>query len=190
MIGDVTPVGWPTGETRRKRGPLRILIGLALLVPGVVAVVIGISGAVSARSAIDDAAVARATLGRPATFRIEAPNRYTVYVLFGGDLFTDSDRQDVMISQTACETSTGDRFGGSSQGTSVKLGNAATVGRFDASAGEMSITCSGPTDDSYVVTLGGTGAVKSILAIVAGAFAAIGGLLLFIWGLIGRRAPA
>ena len=107
MIGDVTPVGWPSGETRRKRGPLRILIGLALLVGGAVALVIGISGAVTARSAIEDNAVARAPLGQPTSFRADAGQRYTVYVIFSGGVFSNTDRQDAIIARTACETSSG-----------------------------------------------------------------------------------
>ena len=63
MIGDVTPVGWPAGATRRKRGALRILIGLALLVAGVVAVVNRHSRRGQRPSAIEDDAVARAPSG-------------------------------------------------------------------------------------------------------------------------------
>jgi hypothetical protein len=190
MIGDVTPVGWPSGETRRKRGPLRILIGLALLVGGAVAVVIGISGAVTARSAIEDDAVARAPLGQPTSFRADAGQKYTVYVIFSDGVFSNSDRQDAIISRTACETSSGASFRGAFQGSSVTLGSASTVGRFTAPGGEVSVNCAGPTTDPYVVTPGGTGLLKSIGEIIGGAFAVIGGLLLLIWGLIGRRVPA
>jgi hypothetical protein len=179
-----------TRATRRKRGPARILVGLALLVAGAIAVAIGITGAVTARSAIEDDAVARAPLGQPTSFTADASGSYTVYVIFSGGVFSDSDRQERIIARTACQTSSGATFRGASQGTSVTLGSASTVGRFDAPAGEISITCAGPTTDAYVVTPGGAGIFRSVLEIVGGAFAVIGGALLLIWGLIGRRVPA
>jgi hypothetical protein len=190
MIGDVTPVGWPSGDTRRKRGPLRILLGLALLAGGAVALVIGITGAVTARSGIEDNAVARAPLGQPTSFQADGAQRYTVYVIFSVGVLSNDTRQERIIARTACETSSGASFRGSFQGTSVTLGSASTVGRFDAPAGEVSITCAGPSTDAYVVTPGGTGIFRSIVEIIAGAFAAVGGLLLLTWGLIGRRVPA
>ncbi|MDA0163618.1 hypothetical protein OM076_25315 [Solirubrobacter ginsenosidimutans] len=190
MIGDVTPVGWRAGPTRRKRGPLRIIVGLALLIAGGVAVVIGITGAVTARSAIEDNAVARAPLGQPTSFRAEAGQRYTVYVIFSGGVFSNTDRQEQIIARTACETSSGAQFRGAFQGSSVTLGSASTVGRFTAPGGEISVNCAGPSTDAYVVTPGGTGIFRSIIEIIAGAFGAVGGLLLLIWGLIGRRVPA
>ena len=42
---------------------------------------VGIAGAVSARSDIEDDAVARAPLGQPTSFEGEAGVRYTVYVI-------------------------------------------------------------------------------------------------------------
>jgi hypothetical protein len=71
----------------------------------------------------------------------------------------------------------------------VTLGRPATIGRFDAPGGAVSVVCAGPSDD-YVVTPGGTGILKSVLGIIGGAFVGLGGILLFIFGLIGRRVPA
>ena len=72
----------------------------------------------------------------------------------------------------------------------MTLGSASSVGRFDGRAGTMDIVCAGPTTDDYVVTPGGTGILKSIFSIIGGAFVALGGIALIIWGLIGRRVPA
>jgi hypothetical protein len=167
---------------RRKRGPIRILVGLVMLVIGAAAVVIGVAGAVNARSAIEDDAVARAPLGQPASFEADSGERYTVYVIAG--------RADSIVGRTGCQTSSGARFSGARQGTSVTLGSASSVGRFDAPQGTVDIVCAGPTTDDYVVTPGGTGILKSIFSIIGGALVAVGGVPLAIWGLIGRRVPA
>jgi hypothetical protein len=159
-----------------------VLTGLGLVCLGAVFVVVGIAGAIVARSNIEDDAVARAPLGQPTSFEGEAGVRYTVYVI--------SRRADFIVGRTSCQTSTGGRFSGARQGTSVTLGNASSVGRFDGAGGTIDIVCAGPTADPYVVTPGGTGILRSILSIIAGAFVALGGVALVIWGLIGRRVPA
>ena len=179
VIGDYVPVGHPM---RRKRGWFRVVFGLAMLFLGALAVVLGIAGAISARADIEDEAVARAPLGQPTSFEGAAGVRYTVYVI--------SRRADVIVGRTGCQASGGARFSGARQGTSVTLGNASSVGRFDGRAGTIDIVCAGPTTDDYVVTPGGTGILRSILMIIAGAFVALGGIALVIWGLIGRRVPA
>jgi hypothetical protein len=183
MIGDYTPVGTPM---RRKRGPLRILIGLAMLAAGALGVIVGISGAVNARDRIEEDAVARAPLGQPTSFEAAGSQRYPVYVIFGG-AFNNSDR---VVPRVGCQTSSGARFSGARQGTSVTLGSASSVGRFEAPAGTVDIVCGGPTTDDYVVTPGGTGILRSIFLIIGGAFVLLGGIALIIWGLIGRRVPA
>jgi hypothetical protein len=167
---------------RRKRGPIRVLLGLLMLVAGALGVVVGIAGAIDARASIEDDAVASAPLGQPTSFEAVGEERYTVYVIAG--------RADSIVQRVECETGGGARLRGSRQGTSVTLGNASSVGRFDAPAGTVDIVCGGPTTDQYVVTPGGTGILRSILSIVGGAFVALGGIALIIWGLIGRRVPA
>jgi hypothetical protein len=76
------------------------------------------------------------------------------------------------------------------QGTSVALGDASSVGRFDAPARRIDIICGGPTADPYVVTPAGAGILRDILSIIGGAFVALGGIGLIMWGLIGRRVTA
>ena len=44
---------------RRKRGPIRMLVGLLMLVIGAGGVAIGVAGAVNARSAIEDSSPRR-----------------------------------------------------------------------------------------------------------------------------------
>ena len=124
----------------RKRGPIRVLLGLLMLVAGALGVVVGIAGAVNARASIEDDAVASAPLGQPTSFEAPGGERYTVYVIAG--------RAPIRSSvASSCETGGGARFSGSRQGTSVTLGNASSVGRFDAPAGTVDIFCGGPTTD-------------------------------------------
>ena len=171
---------------KRKRGWGRVLIGLLMLLCGAAAVAVGIAGAVTARDRIESDAVARAPLGQPTSFEADSAQRYTVYVIFDG-AFNAGDR---VVGRTGCETSGGARFSGARQSTSVTLGSASSVGRFDARAGTVDIVCAGPTTDDYVVTPGGTGILRSIFSIIGGALVALGGIALLIWGLIGRRVPA
>jgi hypothetical protein len=178
MIGDYTPVGTPM---RRKRRWGWMFIGLLMALGGALAVALGIAAAVNAREAIEDQAVARAPLGQPVRFEAVVGERYTVYLLTG---------RERIVNRTACETGGGERFRGSRQSTRVTLGSAASVGRFTAREGTIDLVCGGPTTDTYVVSPGGTGILRSILFIIAGAFVMIGGVGLLIFGLVGRRVPA
>ena len=166
--------------TRRKRGPIRVLVGLLLMAAGAFGVVFGIVAVIGERDRIEDEAVARGNL--PAQLDFTAENReYRVFVI-SGDAESDS-------TGTACRTSTGAEFDGSDQGVSVTLGNASSVGTF-AGAGQMSIACDGPEGEAFIVTPTGGDLLRSILIIVGGALVGVLGLVLVIWGLIGRRVPA
>jgi hypothetical protein len=166
--------------TRRKRSPLRVLLGLALIVAGFVGVAIGIVAVIGERDRIDDEAVAQGEL--PARLEFTAEQReYRVFVI-SSDAETDSTR-------TACRTSTGADFGGSRQGVSVTLGSASSVGTFDG-AGTMTIACDGPEGVRFIVTPTGGSLLRGVLTIVGGALVGVLGLLLVIWGLVGRRVPA
>ena len=166
--------------TRRKRGPIRVLFGLLMIVAGMVGVGVGIVAVIGERDRIDDEAVARGALPQQLDFTAEL-REYRVFVI-GGDA-------ESQATQTACQTSSGADFSGSSQGVSVTLGNASSVGTFDAPAGAMTIACDGPEGASFVVTPTGDGLLRSILMIVFGALIGAAGLGLAIWGLIGRRVP-
>jgi hypothetical protein len=164
--------------TRRKRGPIRVLFGLLLIVAGFAGVAVGIVAVIGERDRIDDEAVASGNL--PAQLDFTAENReYRVFVVSGN---AESDS-----TGTACRTSTGTELDGSEQGVSVTLGNASSVGTFDAAAGQMSIACDGPEGVRFVVTPKAGNLVRSILIIVCGALVGVLGLVLVIWGLIGRK---
>ena len=164
--------------TRRKRGPIRVLFGLLLIVAGFAGVAVGIVAVIGERDRIDDDAVASGTL--PAQLDFTAEDReYRVFVVSGN---AESDS-----TATACRTSTDVEFDGSEQGVSVTLGNASSVGTFNAAAGQMSIACDGPEGEQFVVTPKAGNLVRSILIIVFGALVGVLGLVLVIWGLIGRK---
>jgi hypothetical protein len=165
--------------TRRKRGPIRILVGLLMIVGGLAGVTIGIVAVIGERDRIDDEAVTRGELPAELSFTAEA-REYRVFVV-SGNAESDSAR-------TACQTSTGADFDGSNQGVSVTLGNASSVGTFDGS-GQMTIACDGPEGVSFLVTPTGDGLLRSILFIVGGVLVGLVGLGLVIWGLVGRKVP-
>ena len=166
--------------TRRKRGPIRILVGLLMIVAGCVAVGVGIVAVIGERNRIDDEAVARGALPQELNFTAES-REYRVFIIGGN--------AESQAGQTACQTSSGADFNGSQQGVSVTLGNASSVGTFDSPGGALTIACDGPEGASFVVTPTGDGLLRSILMIVFGALVGAAGLGLAIWGLIGRRVP-
>jgi hypothetical protein len=53
----------------------------------------------------------------------------------------------------------------------------------------MRIACDGPEGERFIVTPTGGNLLRSILIIVAGALIGAFGLVLVIWGLIGRKVP-
>jgi hypothetical protein len=163
--------------TRRKRSPLKVLLGLLLIVAGLAGVVVGIVAVIGERDRIEDDAVAEGTLPAQLDFIAET-REYRVFVISGN---AESDS-----TGTACRTSTGAEFDGSDQGVSVTLGNASSVGTFDGAAA-MTIACDGPEGVRFIVTPTGGNLVRSVLTIVFGALVGVLGLLLVIWGLVGRK---
>jgi hypothetical protein len=163
--------------TRRKRGPIRIIVGLLLIIAGIAGVALGIVAVIGERDRLDDESVASGNLPGQLDFTAEQ-REYRVFVV-GGNAESDS-------TATACRTSTGTEFDGSDQGVTVTLGNASSVGTFDG-AGRMSIACDGPEGVRFIVTPKGGNLVRSILIIVGGALIGALGLALMIWGLIGRK---
>jgi hypothetical protein len=183
------PAGWPAQPSRRKRGWLRGSLGVVAIVAGLSAVVLGITAVVGERQRIEDDAVARGIVGETVSFEAAEASHYTVYLILEGRIGDDL-RDEAVVARTRCETSSGARFSGSRQGAAVTLGRASTVGRFDAPAGEIAVSCVGADGERYIVTPGNEWILRSILEIVGGAFALLAGAGLLIWGLAGRRVPA
>ncbi len=195
MHGDVTPVGWRAGPTRRKRGWLRILFGLILTVGGLAGVGLGIVATINERDKIDNDAVARGAPGETLTFEAPEAGDYTVFLIFHGGGLQQTTRQERVVRNTECQVDlagTGRTvFTGSRQSVSITLGSASSVGRFDTGPGPVTLLCQGFADDvEYAVTAGQPSLLRSIMTIIGGAFAAAGGIGLLIWGLIGKRVPA
>jgi hypothetical protein len=192
--GDVTPVGWRAGPTRRKRGWLRILLGLLLTAGGLAGLGLGIVATIDERDRIDDDAVARGVPGETLTFEATEAGDYTVFLIFHGGVLNSTRRQERAVRNTECQADlagTGRTvFTGARQGVSTTIGSASSVGRFDTGPGQVTVLCqtfSG--DDEYAVTAGRPAIWRSVLMIIAGAIAAAGGIGLLIWGLIGKRVP-
>jgi hypothetical protein len=208
--GDVTPSGRPPGEgapsappqpaysggdpfgarpTRRERGWGRVGLGALLIVAGLAAIAFGIAAAVGARDQIESDAVARGLSGEPFGFTAAEPDDYTVFLInaFGG-----TEAQERAVARTSCIVSFptgGTQFSGSSQGFSMTLGSASSIGHFDAPAGAVGLLCSGTGSGELVVTPGRPGIGTAIAGIVGGAFAILVGIALVLWGAIGKRVP-
>ena len=108
---------------------------MILIVAGVAAIGFGIVAAVGARDQIESDAVARGLSGEPFGFTAAEPDDYTVFLVnaFGG-----TDAQERAVARTSCTVSFpvgGTQFSGSSQGFSLTLGSASSIGHFDAPAG-------------------------------------------------------
>ena len=202
---DVTPAGQPPGAgagaappysgydpfgarpTRRKRGWVRVAIGIVLILGGFAAIAAGIVFAVGERDRIETEAVARGATGEPLAFTADEPGDYTVFLI---GAFGDSTRTERVVARTACVVafSVGARqFSGSRQGFSITLGSAASIGHFDAPAGDVELQCQGPGFGEIVVTPGRPGIGLALGGIFGGAVSILAGIGLLIWGLIGRR---
>ena len=168
---------------RRKRGWGRVLIGLALIIGAIAAIVIGIVAIVGELHRIEDDAVARGQMGQTLSFTAADPSDYTVYLVSGLD-----------VSATGCRVTVADgaeiTLVGARQDVEYTIGNASSIGRFDTEAGDVEILCQPEMAAEYIVTPGTPGIVRTVLMIIAGGFAFFAGIGLLIWGLIGKRVPA
>lgn len=185
------PGGDPFGArpTRRERGWGRVGLGALLIVAGFAAIAFGIAAAVGARDQIESDAVARGLSGEPFGFTAAEPDDYTVFLVnaFGG-----TEAQERAVARTSCIVSFpvgGTQFSGSSQGFSLTIGSASSIGHFDAPAGAVGLLCSGTGSGELVVTPGRPGIGTAIAGIVGGAFAILAGIALVLWGAIGKRVP-
>lgn len=163
--------------TRRKRRPFFILFGLVALLAGFAIIGVGVAAVLKERDRIEDEAAARDVLPAAVTFEAEA-REYRVWILDGGE---------EAAWEVACQTSSGVQFTGSRQGSHLTIGGTSSVGTFDAPAGQVTVSCAGRDGTAFVVTPTGGSLLRTVLTIVAGAFVSVAGLLLIIFGLVGRR---
>jgi hypothetical protein len=194
-FGEVTPVGWRAGPTRRKRGWIRILAGLLMIAGGLAGVGLGIVSTVDERERLEDDAAARGAPGETLTFQAEQAGDYSVFLLFHGGVFSSSTSQERQVRRTQCQADLAGAgrtvFTGARQSVSITLGSASSIGRFGTGPGEVTVTCRSPAGNAEIlVTPGQPSILRSVLGIIGGAFVLIGGIGLLIWGLIGRRVPA
>jgi hypothetical protein len=170
------------GPMRRQRGWGRVLIGAAMIVGGIVAIILGIVAIVGEVQHIEDDAVARGQMGETLTFTASEPGDYTVNL------------NGANVGATGCRVQLADggqvTLTGAQQDVEYTLGDSSSIGRFDTGAGDVEINCQPQIPAEYFVSPGTPGIVRTVFAIIAGAFAIFGGIGLLIWGLIGKRVPA
>jgi hypothetical protein len=152
---DIVPVGFaategPGAPARRHRPRWLLAVAIVLGVGGVAALAVGVSEAFGGSLDVDGRAVARgrvAALGseqwEPATFTAPAAGRYTVWLRTDG--ISEEGSRDVVVAATSCRAELADgttsTFRGAVQGSSVTIGDRATVGTFVAPAGEVEVIC-------------------------------------------------
>jgi hypothetical protein len=152
---DISPVGFaatdhPHSPLERRRGVLWLILGGVLIAAGIVGVVHFVWQVVDPTSDPIDDAVADgriAGLFAPATpaatFTVEVAGPYTVWVDTGGNL--NSGVRDIIVAAANCEATfvdgTTTSFRGAIQGSSVVIGDTATIGTFDSPVGPMEVAC-------------------------------------------------
>lgn len=197
--------------TVRRRGWIRLVLGLLLLAGGIAATVAGIVQAVDAHGRIEGDAVARGVVRADAAPAVafEVPpgerRRYSVYVLFDEGLFSNEETEDLTVRDTACVATMPDGvetvFSGARQDTAATLGSAASISHFSSQPGRVRVRCGyaggtrrsvrrRPDAIAFVVTPGRPSIVDSgALTIVGGVAAGLLGGFLAVWGWRGRRRP-
>jgi hypothetical protein len=207
---DVPPAHDPFGSrpTVRRRGWIRILVGVALVVGGIVGTVVGIGDAIGTHDSIEADAVGRGTVSVAGaglvTFAVPSGERrdYTVYLLFDG-IESNSTIQELAVRDTGCVATMPDgvqtTFRGARQGVSQTVGHSASVGHFSSQPGRVNVQCSytsgtlrsqrrRPDAVPYVVTPGKPTALGGgVVTIIGGVFGAIVGGFLVAWGWRRRR---
>jgi hypothetical protein len=140
-------VGGPGARLRRHRNPAVLVVAVSLLVAGAGLAVLGIVALSTETAPSGEEIESRGTVGaldRPATARFTAPSGepYTVWLSTGA--IRRTDRED-LVAATACNVTRADgsqaRFRGNRQGTSVEVGDLATVGTFTAKEGVTAVAC-------------------------------------------------
>ena len=126
------PVRRPPDAARARLGSRGL--GVILIIGGLAAIAFGIAAAVGARDQIETDAVARGLSGEPFGFTAAEPDDYTVFLV---DAFGGTEAQERAVARTSCMVSFsigGTQFSGASQGFSLTLGSASSIGHFDAPA--------------------------------------------------------
>ena len=195
--------------SRRRRGWIRLVAGALAVVAGGVATVAGLIGAIGAGNDIEGRAVARGAVveGGPVTpvaFTVPdgEPRAYSIYLLFGGFVSKDPE-QELTVRDTRCEIRLpGGQltvFRGARQGTSVEIGQSASIGHFTSAPGRATASCAYTTGTrssrrlrpervAYVVTPGRPGDIGVHIAVLLGGVTAlIAGVFLLVSGWRGRR---
>lgn len=214
---DVTPAGRPAGAppemapnplapdedpfgarpSRRRRGWVRIVVGVLAVAGGIAASIAGLVGTLRTGQDIEGRAVARGDVVEdgpitPVAFTVPPGEKraYSVYLLFGGSV-SQEPQQELTVRDTQCrirlpggQTTV---FRGARQDTSAEIGQAASVGHFTSAPGRAGAFCHytvgtrtsrrlRPERVAYVVTPGRpSDGFADVALIVGGVFAATAG---------------
>jgi hypothetical protein len=150
---DVRPVGWVTDQpgvtVRRQRRPGLLVLGVALVAGGAVALALSIFTAVRDAGPDPDDVVADGRVAaldgsptEPARFTAGGADPFTVWIEID-DLNDAND--DTIVASTACTADlTGEEtadFQGNRQGNAITVDDQSTVGWFTAAEGTVEVAC-------------------------------------------------
>lgn len=185
----------------RRRGRVRLALGLLVIVAGAVATTVAVVGLVSDGSGLADRAVAEGAVGEgvvvPAAFTAPEAGDYTVYAHFDGFFEEEENRRDRTIADIDCDAARPDgstaTIRGSRQGASQSIGSNSTIGWFSTPAGDVTVTCryrrtvGSRADQVELLVVEGRPSVTGVLAVFVGIAALVVGLMVAVWGWSARR---
>jgi len=185
----------------RRRGRVRLALGLLVAVVGLVATVVAIVGLASQGSGLTEKAVAQGAVGEgvvvPGAFTAPTAGDYTVYAHFDGFFEEEENQRDRTIADIDCEAALpGGRtatFRGARQGASQTIGSNSTIGWFSTPAGEVTVTCryrdevGSRADQVELLVVPGRPSVAGLLGLFVGIAGVLLGVLVAVWGWSARR---
>ena len=189
----------PDGRSmQRKRRPIVLAIGLAMILASFAMIALGIVRLVDAATIPEDEVVSRGTAGSTMRFGHDAATsaQFTIYIESNS---STSSVVDLQVSRISCLVELSDgttrTVRGANQSTSTQINETASIGTFTAIPGQVSVSCEASDNAPYSLMIA-TGGPRLPLSAFGLVFGGVGvllvGIVLTIIGAIRRtvRVPA
>ena len=187
--GSASPDG---SSMQRKRRPIVLAIGLAMILAAFAMIALGIVRLVDAATIPEDEVVSRGLAGSTMGFDQDSatPAQFTVYLESNS---SSSNVVDVQVSRISCLVELSDgttrTVRGANQSTSTQINGTASIGTFTATPGRVSVSCEAADNTRYNLMIA-TGGPRLPLSAFGLVFGGIGvllvGIVLTIIGAIRR----
>ena len=149
---DFTPVGFaatdaPEAIVRRRRNPVWLVLAVILAGAGLAGIMLFVveqsENAPGRGEAVADGRIASVSGADTPAVSFRGSGDYTVWLETDG--FLTTNRRETVVAATNClasfENGGSARFRGARQGSSVTIGDRATIGTFDAPEGDVAVSC-------------------------------------------------